>query len=200
MPIEPPTRCSTFSCGVAWESSSRSSAANAAVIAGMNAKPMPDRRARTSPPTGRRSTCARRSAPNGIVASVRQDHAEQRHRRRRRSGRSACRRTASRAPCRAPAGAVSRPVSTTLSWRTSCQYSGIRIIAAEQRRAEAEHRERSRGERRLAVQAQIEQRVVARAARGSTNAATSASADDARDDHLAASEACRSCRSRRARR
>ena len=28
-----------------------------------------------------------------------------------------------------PCGAVSRPVSITLSWRSCCQYSGIRIIA-----------------------------------------------------------------------
>ena len=41
MPIEPPTRWSTFSCGVASESSERSSDAKAAAIAGMNAKPMP---------------------------------------------------------------------------------------------------------------------------------------------------------------
>ncbi len=41
MPIEPPTRFSTFSCGVAWLTWLRSSAANAAVIAGMKLAPMP---------------------------------------------------------------------------------------------------------------------------------------------------------------
>ena len=41
MPIAPPTRCSTFSCGVASESWLGRSEANAAVIAGMKEKPMP---------------------------------------------------------------------------------------------------------------------------------------------------------------
>ena len=41
VPIAPPTRCSTFSCGVASDSCSGRSDANAAVIAGMKDRPMP---------------------------------------------------------------------------------------------------------------------------------------------------------------
>ena len=41
VPIAPPTRWSTFSCGVASESWSGRIAANAALIAGMNDRPMP---------------------------------------------------------------------------------------------------------------------------------------------------------------
>ena len=41
VPIDPPTRWITFSCGVALASSERSSDANAAVIAGRKPKPIP---------------------------------------------------------------------------------------------------------------------------------------------------------------
>ena len=69
MPIEPPIRWSMFSCGVASGSSLRLSEANAAVIAGMNAKPTPMPRTSIATESHVTEVCAAIS-PNGIVASV----------------------------------------------------------------------------------------------------------------------------------
>ena len=69
VPIEPPTRCSTFSCGVACGSSERSSEAKAAAIAGMNAKPIPIPRTSIATDSQATDVCAPIS-PNGIVAMV----------------------------------------------------------------------------------------------------------------------------------
>ena len=41
VPIDPPTRCSTVSCGDAWATWSRRSTLNAAVIEGIIDMPMP---------------------------------------------------------------------------------------------------------------------------------------------------------------
>ncbi len=59
VPIEPPTRWRTLSWGVASESSERSSAAKAAAIAGMKAKPMPMPRTNMATESPR-SRCGRR--------------------------------------------------------------------------------------------------------------------------------------------
>ena len=119
MPNEPPTRWSTFSCGVACESSDRSSDANAAAIAGMNAKPIPMPRTSIATDSQAIDVCAP-IRPKGTVATVVRITPKSvsgpppiRSLRRPASG------IISAAP--RPWGAVSSPVSTTLSWRIPCQ-------------------------------------------------------------------------------
>ena len=118
VPIAPPTRCSTFSCGVASESWSGRSDAKAAVIAGMKEKPMP---------TPRTSSTAE-------ISTIEVSRADERERdRAEREQRHADERDAPAAEAlgqaagerhheqhrRAPAGRSSSPVTITLSWRTS---------------------------------------------------------------------------------
>ena len=69
VPIDPPTRWSTFSCGVALESSERSSDANAAVIAGRKPKPIPMPRTNIATDSHAIDVWAP-IRPNGIVAIV----------------------------------------------------------------------------------------------------------------------------------
>ena len=66
VPSDPPTRCSTFSCGVASESSECLSDANAAVMAGMNPKPIPIPRKNMATDSPAIEVWAPTS-PNGIV-------------------------------------------------------------------------------------------------------------------------------------
>ena len=86
VPSEPPTRCSTFSCGVASESSDRSSEANAAVIAGMNPNPIPIPRTNITIDSHTIEVWVPTN-PNGIVGSAVIEHADQRRSGRRHSGR-----------------------------------------------------------------------------------------------------------------
>src|SRR3954454_8507337 len=120
VPIEPPTRCSTLSCGVACGSSERSSEANAAAIAGMKAKPIPMPRtniASDSQSIGVRAPISPKGI-DAIVVTITPKSA--RGPPPRRSLSRPARGITSAIPT--PCGAVSRPVSRTVSWRTPCQY------------------------------------------------------------------------------
>ena len=146
------------SWGVALASSERSSEANAAAIVGMKPNPMPiaadEHRHRQPHDRGVGADQPERDRGHARTASRRTARAD-----RRPCGRSACRRSAWRTRRRDPGARSSSPVSTTLSKRTLLPVQRQQDHPAEQRRAEAEHGERGRGEGRAPVQAHVEQRL-----------------------------------------
>ena len=142
VPIEPPTRCTTVSCGVASAICSGRSTAYAALIAGMIAIPIPRPRSRSDA-----SICHTAVSRADERQRDRRDRRQHDARRapaaRRRSGRRGARRTASRARRRGSGGRAAGPCAR----RSRRARSGSRAAAGSWRRT-ARRRGRTSSRRR----------------------------------------------------
>ena len=117
MPIAPPRRITTFSCGVASDSWSGRIEANAAVIAGMNDRPMLTPRTTSTNEINTIDVWSPTNASGIVLTASTQTPASATGPPPKRSARRPATGIASSAPM--PCGPVSRPVSITLRPRTS---------------------------------------------------------------------------------